>query len=118
MRKTLRSFQSYMNLFQGANEPPEEVKGSSAANDINNLLNYYFENRLFFDESLAKDIDNLMKTFRIAWDEFSLSRRFPKHSNQWIEKWENSWKIISKEAPSVLEKIENNFRKILGVTDS
>lgn len=113
--RTYRAFHSYMNVFQGASEPPQEEKGKEASKCANDFTDYYKENRIFIDENLAKEIDKLSDAFKKAWVEFEISRFNKTNRPSYVENWSNAWKIISEETPVVKNKIENEFRKILGI---
>ncbi|MDP1760252.1 MAG: hypothetical protein Q8L01_02265, partial [Candidatus Woesebacteria bacterium] len=81
----------------------------------NDFTNFYEENRIFIDENLAKEIDKLSDVLKKAWVEFEISRFNKTNQVSYVENWSKAWKIILEETPIVKNKIENEFRKILGI---
>lgn len=117
MSKVHRSFGSFMSPLQLTGEPTEEEKGKLAAQHANEFTEYYEENRIFIEEDLAEDIDQLSKTLRSAWLKFRTSRAVKNESNEHIKYWDDAWKIIDEEVPKLKKEIEKKFRKILGITN-
>lgn len=117
--KTYKSFSSLINPLQSVGEPTESEKGKDAAKNANDLSEYYEENRIFFEEKLAEEIDLLLSEFRKIWGEFQASRmskEFKDHKTM-LDQWSNAWKQIQEQIPSVKKQLENKFRNILGITD-
>lgn len=115
--KTYKSFHSLINPFQLAGEPSHEEKGKVAAENANDLTDFYEENRIFFDEKLAEHIDFLLKDFRDAWNKLEYSRESRKSGDYKIslDEWNSAWKQIKDKVPIVKKELENKFREILGI---
>jgi len=116
---TYRSFHSLMNPLQLVGEPTQEEKGREAAKNANELINYYEENRIFFEEKLAEDVDSLLSGFRDAWNKFNYSieaRKVGEHKEA-LKEWNLAWNQIQKKVPDVKKQLENKFRNILGIKD-
>ncbi|MDD5569070.1 MAG: hypothetical protein PHG23_01490 [Candidatus Pacebacteria bacterium] len=113
--KTYRSFYSYMNPLQLAGEPNQESKGKETAKLANEFTDYYEENRIFIDKKLTKEVDKLSKVFREAWAEFETHRMLQGKKEFDFKNWQKAWNIISKETPLIKEKIEDEFRGIIGI---
>lgn len=116
--KTYRAFYSYMCPLQLAGEPSEEEKSKKATNEANALIDYYEENRIFFEEEVAKEIDSLLQNFRDAWRQFGYSRYKTGENYRDVEEWDKAWKKISEETPKIKELIENKFREIIGIKEA
>lgn len=114
---TYKSFHSLMNLLQLASEPTQEEKSKEAAKNANDLTDYYEENRIFFEEKLAEDIDSLLSGFHNAWNKFQYARNARKSGDykEALKEWNTAWKQIQEEIPKVKKTLENKFRKILGI---
>lgn len=114
--RTNKSFSSLMNPLQLVEELPEVEKGKVAAKDANELTEYYEENRIFFDEKLAEEIDSLLSEFKIAWSEFQASRisKELRDGKIMLNQWSNAWKQIERKVPEIKKQLENKFRNILG----
>jgi len=113
--KTYRSFHSYMNLLQMTGEPNQKVKGQEAAKLANEFVDYYEENKIFIDKELTESIDKLSETFRNAWLKFEKHRMVKQLKEFDLNNWEKAWDIISKDFPPIKEKIEHEFRRIIGI---
>jgi len=116
--RTYRAFRSYMCPLQLAGEPSEEEKGKKAADEVNALIDYYEENKIFFEKEIAKEIDNLLQKFREAWNQFDYSKYKTEGKHRDVKEWNKAWKNISEETPKIKELIENRFREIIGIEES
>jgi hypothetical protein len=111
------SLRSLINPLQGAGEPTEDEKAKKASQANIELIEYYQENRIFFDEELATEIDALRLGLREAWGKFHNSRTARKDGdykearNEWLDAWEK----IDEEVPKVKGHLEEKFRTILGI---
>ena len=114
---TYNSFRSLMNPWQGVEEPTQEEKGRRATENANELIYYYEQNRIFFSEELAEDVDVLLSVFKSTWNKFNDSRisnsiRDEKTSTK---QWHEAWKQIEEETPKVKKQLENKFRNVLEI---
>lgn len=97
----------------------EEIENNAeiVRNNMDGLRKYYGENRIFFEEEMAKDVDSLMDIFLKARANFiasgvsSMLRDPVTHLSQWRE----AWNLIDKETPKIKGQLENRFRTILGI---
>lgn len=113
--KSHESFHSLIRPMQWAGEPKEEDKAKNAAEKINGLIKYYEENRIFFEEDIASEVDNLVKEFKSCWIEWTHYKRLEEGSDKKMKTWEKAWKQIDKDIPNVKKLIEKKFRKIIGI---
>lgn len=113
--KTYKSFHSLMNPIQLAGELKEEEKSKLAVEEVNKLIDYYEENRIFFEENIAIAIDKLLNEFRKSWHQFGYSRILRDDRAPDVDEWNKAWEQISKEIPEIKVMIEKEFRKIIGV---
>lgn len=94
-----------------------EKRAEIVKNNMDDLRKYYGENRIFFEEEMAKDADSLVDIFLKARANFiaagvSGMLRDPKtRYSQWLE----SWELIDKKTPKIKGQLENKFRTILGI---
>lgn len=97
-------------------EPPLEENAKEAAEATNDLTAYYEGNRIFFEESLATEIDNLLKIFKNSWYNFHAYQESGdlKEPGSGQKRYE-AWKEISEEGLRVKRLIEGKFRSILGI---
>jgi len=113
--KTFQSMHSYVNIAQWSGEPNQEQKAKNAAEMANDLVSYYEENKIFFEEEVDFEIDKLMKEFKEVWLTYSLSKSLKPHSDESMKEWDKAWKKINEDVPNVKKIIENKFRKIIGI---
>ncbi|MCK5123352.1 MAG: hypothetical protein KAQ87_04380 [Candidatus Pacebacteria bacterium] len=114
---TYKSFHSLMCPLQLAGEPTEEEEIKLAVKEINELVDYYEENRIFFEEELAKEIDKLLRKFRESWNQFNYSKDLKDGNGRDAKEWNKAWKQISEDVPVVKQLIEKRFRSIIGIID-
>lgn len=113
--RTHRAFHSFMNIFQQAGDKLEPEKGQLAADEANDFTDYFEENKIFLGRELADKIEDLSKTFRLAWIQFESSRRNEKYSDSYFNNWIEAFKLIDEETPKIKTEIENEFRIIIGI---
>jgi hypothetical protein len=112
---TYSSFESLMKPLQLAGEPSQEIKAKKGVQDANDMIDYFAQNKIFFEEDLTKDIEDLLKTFNSSWIDFSTSMDLKKSGTKYAKEWRDAWKTISEQSPVIKRKIENRFRKIIGI---
>lgn len=115
MAGTFSSFQSLMQPLQLAGDITQEEEAKKAAKEANEMMNYFNENKIFFEEDLAKDIEELLKTIRLSWIDFTMSMELKKSGTKYTKEWHQAWKTISEQTPVIKYKIENKFREIIGI---
>jgi len=99
-------------------EPPIAEQEKEAAEAINDLVEFYEENRVFLEESLGKEIDNLIRIIRDSWYTFQFSQQMRSTGETGAgDKRFESWKLAKDEIPKVKRVIETKFRGILGIED-
>ena len=109
---TEMTFNRYISPWQiGVRDP---VAQRQAAGDAGNAMQDFYEhNRIFFEESLATEIDKLMDTFRESWHKFHASHR---DKNDTVNKlWDEAWNNLQGLIKSNKKKLEEEFRSILGI---
>lgn len=111
-----KAFRSYMNPFQFAGDLNKEEKQKEAAKSANDFIDYFEQNRIFFEESLAKKIDEIKNILWDAWHDFMLSRELRQEDVKAAnEKWGNAWNILERKIPEIKIDIENKFRSVIGI---
>jgi len=113
--RTYKKFHSLMRPMQWADELTGEEKIKQAIDEINSLVDYYEENRIFFEESIAEEIDNLLDELRKCWIDFNYHKRLDGRRDQELKVWEDVWKKIDKDIPRIKKIIEGKFRDIIGI---
>lgn len=109
------AFSSLMKPLQEAGEARPEDKEKILVTEFNKLSGYYSKNRLFFQESLAKEIDGLLLKFRDIWIDWRAAKGFGKSEYPDVEKWAKTWDKVKDDIPPIKTLIEKRFREIIGV---
>lgn len=115
--RAYRSFFSLLKPLQEAGELNQTEKSNEAAKNANDLFDYYEDNRIFFEEKLAVEIDFLISAFHDAWNKFRYAneaRECGSHKEAVNERIA-AWDQIKKEVPKVKNRLENEFRMIIGI---
>lgn len=104
---------------QPGGESGKEIKKKAeiVENNMDDLRKYYEENRIFFDEEMAKDVDSLLDIFLKAKANFiaaGVSRMLRDPKTEYSQ-WQDAWELIEKETPKIKEQLENKFRNIIGI---
>ncbi|MCK4631789.1 MAG: hypothetical protein KAT79_00895 [candidate division Zixibacteria bacterium] len=112
-----RSIRSLLNPFQYVGQPTEQEKVIEATNKNIDLISYFEENRVFFEEKLAEDIDSLLTKFNEIWMQFEGSRNAKRDDDfkDARQRSDKAWKQINEDVPIVKGQLENEFRGILGI---
>ncbi len=113
--RTYKAFYSYLSPIQSVGDLPEEVKRKQALDEFNSLSNYYEENRIFFEETTAKEIDNLLESFMETFYQFYYSKDKTDGTDRDVQKWNKAWKKLTGDTLKIKRLIENEFRNIIGV---
>lgn len=114
LNKMDAAIKSYINIFQGAGDMPVEEKGKIAVKNGNEFIDYYFSHKIYFDKETCKLIEDINKRFRTAWIDFQYKDSVPKEKVGY-DLWLKAWKSVDEEIPILRERVEDSFRKLLGV---
>ena len=89
---------------------------------LQDFVNYYMPNKIYFDKELAKKLDDLSNEYRTkGWDFAQISKHLSDFNltresyDQYHKKLDNISDDIIKVFPKVIEELEDEFRTILGV---
>jgi hypothetical protein len=117
-----RSMKSYMNAFQSGRDDKEvrqnlEKKGVKAADDINEFIDYYSENEIFFSEEICKNMNRLIEIVREAWWTYDLQIVNAPRGQSSIKHWDKIEKTLTEDIPTIKKQLIEQMRQILGVID-
>jgi hypothetical protein len=113
--KTQRAFESLIKPMQLAGEPTEKEKTKILAYEFNGLASYYTENRLFFNEALAQEIDKLLQKFIEIWNQWGYMKDLQQIGQPNVKEWSKAWDRVKDEIPPIQKAIEDKFRDIIGI---
>jgi|Deesub1362A_J573_1020465.scaffolds.fasta_scaffold02881_5 hypothetical protein len=116
--RTQDAFESLIRPLQLAGEPSLEEKAKRVASEFNNLSEFFKENRLYFEEQLAQEIDKLLEKFYeiwIKWGEVRDLKEGGERTSEVLKRWRETWEKIKEEIPPIKKSIEQKFRDIVGI---
>lgn len=120
----VNSLISLAKPLQLAGEPKKEEKFKIVVDKYNEFLKYYEHNKIFFSSQLCIMVDDIInklrdpildyETFYPAWKE-SVEVDDRKNAHDFHKELTKAWGKIKDDIPPVKEKLENEFRSIIGV---
>jgi hypothetical protein len=109
---------------QMAGEKKKNEKFILVAKEYNKFLKYYEHNKIFFKNELCELIDNIIdklrdpildyETYLPAYEQ-SVEVDDRKNASDYHKELVNAWKKVKDEIPPIKEKLENEFRSLIGV---
>jgi len=111
------SIRSITNQVQWGPQPSDEEKYRIAAEASKDLISYFDENRIFFEERLAKDIDSFLIALSKTGMNYQFHLQAANQDNPELarEQWDKTREQIGVEVPRILKQLEDSFRGILGI---
>lgn len=94
------------------------LKKKETAEILNDLINFFNENRIYFNEEICKKLDEIIKVIRDALIEFDIAHNFGMNGSESYKKddselWLEAWKIINTKLPTINKELEKFLRDIL-----
>lgn len=112
--KTERAFRSLMSPIQFRGEKNREDKAGVVTEKADALQDYFFENRIFFEEEVASKIDELLDEFWSAWIRFLDSAESKEAGEPHGAELKEARKVVNDRIPPLKKAIEQKFRSIVG----
>jgi len=111
---TEMTFNRYISPWQIGESDP--IAQRQAAGDAGNpMQDFYLHKRIFFEESLATEIDKLMDISRESWHKFHASHRSNNNPNNKL--WDEAWNNLQGPIKTSKQRLEKEFRSILGINN-
>lgn len=105
------AFGEYLTIIHPGGEPdPKEAMQLGTE-----FVQYFNENRIYFEESLCADIDSAEEIFRRALSDMA---GYPPGMTGRQRQWVETWRSFNDKFPPIRAKIERQFRELMGVTDA
>jgi len=99
-----------------AHSPNLQQREQRAVDAGNLFLEYYSQNRIYFDESLCSQLNDFLEIMSNAHLAHAL---YPVTDPNPTESWEErckAWDTLNGQAPAIRREIERSFRQLLGLT--
>jgi len=113
------SAESYASLLEWNGEPDKNSKQNILADCATDFRKYFVVNRIYFSKDLCAEIDKLWSESMGPIKKYSFWRareeRSEKDSERAMEAWDKAAETMDQNVPSLLKKIEDEFRTLLGV---
>ena len=104
-------------------ENEEELRLHRVNNALQDFVNYFSPNKIYFNKSLTAKLDSLLKEYNEnGWNYARMNKAFdnPKLPHdifvEYADKTTEISKLVKEKFPQIIEDLEDEFRKILGVT--
>ena len=108
-------------VFENA-EKEEQERVERVNSAFHEFKNYYLPNKLYFSKEIVSQLDRILTEFWSKSDTFARTkgyfnmRSIPKESyKHFMEELNTISKAVEEEFPPMIEKLEDEFREILGV---
>lgn len=96
-------------------ESSQEEKAKLTVESVNDLVSYFYENRIFLDGMTERSTDRIVSVCREAWQSFDLITMMKRADDrEYLKEWSKLYKEFSKESPKATKRITKKFREILG----
>ncbi len=105
-----------VKLLRFADSEPLPDKKQRAADYCNEMMRYFKQHRLYFDEGICKKIEKLIESLRMSFVEFDLAQPGEKieHSLETDpDMWKSAYKRIKEEVDPIRQELERQFRSLL-----
>lgn len=80
----------------------------------NELATAYFPNKIFLDEGVCAQLDEVVKTIRMALLNWGMSQSEGfKQTKEGLSLWSEASKTMDKDVPSILKQLEKIFRSLV-----
>ncbi len=101
-------------------EEAEKQRMVNAFKEVSEMTAFYNENRIFFEESLAQEIDRLMALFHDCRRSYQISNGLRKEDPKTsMKECFSAWdKLTKDELPAIKKRIENEFRSLIGINEN
>jgi hypothetical protein len=105
-------------IFQQGGQSLMEKK-QRAADVYNDMAAYFYENRIFLPREAAEKAETLISTLKEVLIEFDAAQiGNDEYKPDQTGLWRQSYKRLRDEVPPVLEELESEFKKILGIIEN
>jgi hypothetical protein len=106
------AFSSWLSPLQLGGKPAQEERRKEAQKLGNEFIEYFGEKRIYFEEALCKDIDEAISEFKKAW---IVMETYPPEMPGGGEQWGKTWERFAGLLPRIRERVEQQFRDLIGV---
>jgi len=80
----------------------------------NELVKAYFPDKIFLDEGLCAQLDEVIKTIRMALIDWGMSQSEGfKQTKEGLLLWSEASRIMDKDVPAILKQLEKKFRSLV-----
>ena len=112
---------SYTSIFERNDGPTKEERRKAFGEEFGSFNEYFRTRRLFLPSTLAKKIEDFRTGLYTISIDFMIhveqGREDRTDPGKHIDKWMEASKYTSEEAPRLIEELEEEFRKILGMNE-
>ncbi len=103
-----------INPIQLGSDKPESVRGNRASDAALEFFNYYREHKIYLDQETCQIIDEMEQKYSKIFLDFQFKDKIVAKTAE-EDLWLRSWQALTEEIPLLRKRIEETFRKILGI---
>lgn len=107
--------ESYASPLEYSGDKSKDEKSEILGDIATQFRKYFVTNRIYFSKDVCNSVDNLWLESIGPIRKFSVWRSMGENSKETTEAWINADETMAKKIPALLEKIEDEFRDLLGV---
>jgi len=105
--KTHAAFESLIKPFHFSNEPKQSESIEIAKKCGETFINYYTENKIYFNSTICKEIDDFNSNLIDAWTKYlTINSDGYRIDQEGIKQWRDSWNTIREKVPIIRSRIE------------
>ncbi len=111
-----RNFEIMMSPLQRFSEDQKMENRMRAIDSAKDFIDYFDQNRIFFEESLVKKLEEVEDLFWDSWSDWMLSQDLRLDNMKDARKKESdAWDKLKNKFPSIKKGVEDKFREIIGI---
>lgn len=111
---------NFSNIMEWSGEPSKEEKALTLYEKTQSFSDYFNKNKIYFSKEVCEKVESVFEEINTSMIKFrvwmSMSKRGVGDSEEYHKAWMDAWNLMKDRVPSLREKIEDEFRLLLGVT--
>jgi hypothetical protein len=112
--QTEERFTSMAAILEFPNQPSKQEKAKLASDSARELVNYFTDNEIYFDDELSNKISNLLRMLEEVYRNFQVSQ--DDRSGRSVDLWIDAWTKVKQDVPILKRVIKEEFQKIIGIS--
>ena len=110
----------FSSIMEWSGEPSKEEKAIKLYEKTQSFSDYFNKNKIYFSKDVCEKVETVFEEINASMIKFRVLMSMRKEgvgdSKEYHKAWMDAWNLMKDRVPSLREKIEDEFRVILGVT--